>query len=856
MSKSDARADVTFGMKLEPDFSEMEKARKATKLVTDEIGNSTDKMKGLGKQTGMSTIQMYSLAQATQQLGGYAQKLANVGKSITSGFAGALATLADVGKEIENNSNRLVALTGKSKQYAKGVIDSAFEIGRLTAFSSEQVARMGARIEASGANTGTSYLDKTITQLTEIDKVTRGLPGYAKNFKVSLTSMLTDLASLVAVPEEKMQFFVRGVERAFMTGELRMLRDELPAHIREAVFGGVGKVSDELMKDKDKITQNLYKFLGDKKAIGLAIKMSTTMGGIMENMREVPRVLMKSLLDSTDMFDDIKERLLGLFETLTSLTQDKKFINSVANAFKPAMTAFKWLLKSGGFVIKMVTTLSSEFPVMTKVISAATLAVGGLATVFGTLGAAMLAVANIRINIAQTTAQLKHSPFGSGITSKVLRGLNTSGQLFGGGKGVTGGIRNAFGKSFRGGLFGTKGSGASAVSALSGLTGTKKINRAFVLAGKNVSKFGRRLGILGVPLRILNTAVTTAGATMFGFGTTVAIATGGLAALAAAAYGIYRWWKGKQEDAVKEKFQINAAEVPYVRNSTDTPYGKERIALLKARINSKHSDKNMRLMGEAGSNPLVLGAGNTGQKLGSENPLIKSGVFGLSDRIAADNAYREERKDYTTVRPSGFTSKNNRVGAAVFSTVMVDDSIISPAARRDRELARRGKSRKSEAYRIIDLLGGSDTKDETGLIERTAGVIRSLNSDDGLTPEQIERLKSSESDLVDKYKGFIGDAAFRLSEGTGANLTDKDVEKVADLESAYMSINAQLVDFLRGNAKATDENTKAIVVNSKHLTNANRALPEAYKNVFNEYTRLQVLREGSIDSSSNLISAN
>jgi len=289
---------------------------------------------------------------------------------------------------MEATMTRIKSLTKASKDATLDIIENALVLSERTPFESQSVVDLTAalavaKVELGAVKDAATGMDATIASMQKAGFANVGQEAlnFAGDMKVTRASLLADLATMSGVAPDRMQFFVRGMQRALMTGNLRML-DEIPRPFRKEIWETLGNTAKV---PAQKAMDNLYKFLAKKGQIGAALAASTSMGAMLQTFGESKGLLYRKIFGKPDeggYYDKFKGILADFITTVMGTFNDPKFLNSVKGAVEPIVSFLEKLAKVLSRVVKGALEFIKNHPKLVKFL-----------TLFVTFAAAALTVA-------------------------------------------------------------------------------------------------------------------------------------------------------------------------------------------------------------------------------------------------------------------------------------------------------------------------------------------------------------------------------------------------------------------------------------------------------------------------------
>ena len=356
---------------------------------------------------------------AFDKIGETGSKMLSIGAAGIKMYAGGVEEMMNSLSPFETSMNRMMMIGKKSREEAVALGRESLDLVRYTPFQADQIMKVQESLAAAkismdafkNSSGEAMTLQDAFTQgMTRVDEATLKMAG---NMKISTTSTMADLAAFTGQSGYQMTTFVRGMDRALQTGNLRMLFDQVPVAMRQAIFettGGQMKITAQKAMD------NMFKFLSEQGGIGAAAMASSTYEGILSNFKDLPVVLSEAIAKlpgEGGFYDKIKESLAGVYASIQEAIAPNadgsanNFIVALREGFEPVMTLVVEGLKLMSSAIKKFSEIVSNNPGLVKfgtmigLAGSAMLVLGGAALVaVGSLGGIVAAFVTIATVIA------------------------------------------------------------------------------------------------------------------------------------------------------------------------------------------------------------------------------------------------------------------------------------------------------------------------------------------------------------------------------------------------------------------------------------------------------------------------
>lgn len=313
-----------------------------------------------------------SMLSSMEAVKSFGEGLTAAGVSFFERSYGIAQLIMDEIAPIEQSMIRIKALGSLTMEEARHRVELAQELVVYTPFLEHQVVQLAAAL-TGGKVALDAYTD---SQGKAVDLARAQAEGWAKvdditlkmagRMKVTAASLVADLAAMVGVSGQRMDFFVRGFERALLTGQLRML-DELPPNFRKQIFGSVSKMKVSASEAMD----NLYKMMQEKHAIGTAAMASSTMEGIRSNFHDMRLQVAKAIggMPGTGgYFDQLKNGMANMFSEIMNVLNDPDWQKGIKSTLAPLITTFVALMGVLKYVFGWSARLAGSFPVLGKIV--------------------------------------------------------------------------------------------------------------------------------------------------------------------------------------------------------------------------------------------------------------------------------------------------------------------------------------------------------------------------------------------------------------------------------------------------------------------------------------------------------
>lgn len=359
-----------------------------------------------------SSVERMDATFALQRMTRMGMMTLDAGLAIFEGFGKFVKKGIDTVAPLEFMMQRVMAIAKIGEEETRGILTNALRMAEVTPFLANDVARLTTAMALGKAPLGP--LKEGIEDVTLKMAALKGwapalskeVLDFAGDMKVTTQSIVADLAAMVAVEPEMMPFFVAGMQRALITGDLRRLKDELPDHIREAVFGG-------LLKAKGTATEHmarLFEYLKREGMVGASAAAAGTFQTIVQNLGELPDVLFRNVFGmpgTGGFFDQFKEEFRKMFALLSKTFRDPRFLKSIKDAFTPIIELGLRSVRVLGMFVKMTIEFAKNHPRIMKFLVKTAVLIGVILTLGG---AALAAVASFGLFVLTIKAILIAMP--------------------------------------------------------------------------------------------------------------------------------------------------------------------------------------------------------------------------------------------------------------------------------------------------------------------------------------------------------------------------------------------------------------------------------------------------------------
>lgn len=391
----------------------------------DDLKRIANAMKGIVSTANQAesamggfAAQAMAVQQAFDKIGEAGSKMLSVGAAGIKMYAGGVEEMMNSLSPFETSMNRMMMIGKKSRQEAIALGEESLELVKYTPFQAEQIMKMQESLAAAkismeayknSAGGAMTLNDAVAAGFSKVDKATLDMAG---NMKISATSAMADLAAFTGQSGYQVTTFVRGMDRALQTGNLRMLFDQVPVAMRQAIFettGGQMKITAQKAMD------NMFKFLSQEGAVGAAAMASATYDGIISNFKDLPVVLAEAvggLAGTGGFYDKIRTALADVYASIQSGLVDvdgktNPFITSLKEGLAPVLEIVVGGLKMASAAIKTFISFVGSNPGLVKftallgLAGSVLLTVGGAAlVVVGSLGGLIAAIVTIGTVVA------------------------------------------------------------------------------------------------------------------------------------------------------------------------------------------------------------------------------------------------------------------------------------------------------------------------------------------------------------------------------------------------------------------------------------------------------------------------
>lgn len=283
--------------------------------------------------------------QALDKIRAAGDRLLDVGKRYFGGMKGFITEGMLSLVPMETAMQRIKGLTGASQEATAGIVEEALTLAERTPFESQDVIDITAALAMAKVNLGAfrdevTGMEATLASMNKrgFAKVGQDILDFAGDMKVTSASIIGDLAAMTGKSGAQMQFFVRSMSRALSSGNLGMMRDDLPDAIRQAIFETSGNKSKVTAQ---KAMDNLFKFLREKGQIGAAAAASGTLEAYITGFKELKTILFRKIFglpgDPKGFYEQFKGILAGIYNDIQKAFVDPKLLASVRGFFEPVL---------------------------------------------------------------------------------------------------------------------------------------------------------------------------------------------------------------------------------------------------------------------------------------------------------------------------------------------------------------------------------------------------------------------------------------------------------------------------------------------------------------------------------------
>jgi len=391
------------------------------------IEGVTNGWDAIGGKMGGALMTMDAINGAAAHMVQLLDNVADVGRGMMDWGIGGLETLFGMPMELlgatqqlESGFLRMKALSQGNEEAARAAMRASEMMVRYTPYQEHQIMGLATALKAGKVQIDAfkNAQGEAITlgeiQANGLAKVDKQAMLLARNMEVSPISVMADLAASFGQTGVQMDAFVRGVERALATGNVTLLRDQLPHEVLQQVFGGTGK----LTKDGSEIIDDMYKYLLKKNQIGMAAAASATFGGIMSNLEEMPMLLSKAIVgdpSSPDsLYAQLRDQLGTAVGSLADIISDPEWQEGIRQGIGPIVKMIGNLTAQFAKGVAVVVEFLGKHPFIVKiglalfaVASAAALFGGAMLVVGATLATAVVSVVAMAASAAVAAVAFK-----------------------------------------------------------------------------------------------------------------------------------------------------------------------------------------------------------------------------------------------------------------------------------------------------------------------------------------------------------------------------------------------------------------------------------------------------------------
>lgn len=337
------------------------------------------------------------------------------GMNLVRWGATGVGTILAIGKGImdtigplETAITQIKTLGGMDNAQAFKVLENIQDIIRYTPFQQEELVGMTQALVMGKARLD-DWTDSAGKAITLQDALNQGwarneVPTFAREMKVSATSIMADFAALTGNIGDRAATFNRGIQRLFSVGSARLLTDQVNQEALTALVGKAGTL--QLQGTAEDALQRIYDYLKEKQALGMSAIASGTYEGLIKNVEEIPKIFAQAiggLPGSGGLYDRILAGLQGLYDEVSKFMSNKAAMTAIKDALEPVLD---FLLEAGRQLLTWIRNIAEFFtnnPFLMRMVTWGTLLGGalavatGLAVVFGAALASVVLVISMGV---------------------------------------------------------------------------------------------------------------------------------------------------------------------------------------------------------------------------------------------------------------------------------------------------------------------------------------------------------------------------------------------------------------------------------------------------------------------------
>lgn len=382
-----------------------------TKKLVIEIGAQVDKeqiKKALGqlgvqmrevinkhaKQSADVWMKYFTVMEATRGLSMIGNAMQTISRGYYSVVSGFFRTAVESGRKTESSLITLTTLLGGNQSAARRTMYDMLKLVQLTPYMTDAV--MDAVVKMS-----TVELDVSKTY-GKLGSYTSGLTSAAKDANVTVASMLADISALFGRPLERV---VYGFQRVLMREgkELRVIADDIGLTTAQRIFQQIDKSTNTPYAQQ--VMENLKKFLMEKGALGMSVRLSRSMQGVLTNFKELKEVIVRGIIGMPGeggILDSMTKSLNAIYDRIAATIDSDKF-KQAAKRFGETLKPITDLLGGAAGLGAAGAAKGAELIMGNRALGATAVVGGGLAAITGSLFGKLLSVGG---NLAQLLVML------------------------------------------------------------------------------------------------------------------------------------------------------------------------------------------------------------------------------------------------------------------------------------------------------------------------------------------------------------------------------------------------------------------------------------------------------------------
>lgn len=392
-----------------------------------EFTRSLKTMAGQQKVTGQSAKDMWS-HYFQMSIGFYglmqlSRGMNTASRMLAGTFFKLARAIADTGRKIESNLIVLKTFTG-SMVGARSVLRDTLKLVEVTPFLTEDILGAVRAMQQVGASPMKVY--------GVYGDVVSDIDDFAKKTNVTAASMLSDLSATFGRPLDRVVF---GFQRAIIAGgrNLRVLYDDIGPLVAERLFKNIQPEAGKTFGEQ--VFERLYEYLLEGGGMGMGIKLSKTLSGMLTNIVELQDKFIRQisgLPGEGGIYDKMVESLTRFYNQLVVMIESedfKKFTEAVGTGLNSLFDSVVFVTGGAIELGKVVVKLGGLNKYVTSAIINMTVAIAGLLSAFASFSSIIAISGLLFVGLKRLTENL--IGFAEGGSTAAVRLLDISKSLRG-----------------------------------------------------------------------------------------------------------------------------------------------------------------------------------------------------------------------------------------------------------------------------------------------------------------------------------------------------------------------------------------------------------------------------------------